>query len=95
MVATIDIFKGSLLETSYYNVYFNIILGGSITVREADRIELAIVPDPGGGFVPTPEQSAMRLVLHGTGSPMMAMARLSPELSRPSISTIHSASSRN
>ncbi|MCB1425751.1 MAG: hypothetical protein KDJ89_08430, partial [Notoacmeibacter sp.] len=67
MVATIDIFKGSLLETSYYNVYFNIILGGSITVREADRIELAIVPDPGGGFVPTPEQSAMRLVLHGTG----------------------------
>ena len=65
MVATIDIYKGSLLETSYYNVYFNIILAGSITLESSTQINLGIIPKT--GFVPTPDQAAMELHLFGTG----------------------------
>ncbi|RXF74763.1 calcium-binding protein [Hansschlegelia zhihuaiae] len=67
MVATIDIFEGSDVTTSYQTIYVNVILFGSIIERGDGEITLGLVARPDIGFVPSEDQKQMKIVLRGEG----------------------------
>ena len=69
MVATLNVLQPSTEETSYYAVYFNIIIAGQITASSSTQITLGVLPGPGV----TPSMEQMELVLNGTGFTFDAM----------------------